>query len=408
LVPAASRNPFRLLGRARNFRLFWVGQTLSLVGTWMQSMSQGWLALELSNSALLVGLVATASSLPVLVLSLHAGVLVDRRDKMRLLRLAQTLLLGEATLIWWFVWSGHITIWGLLALALIGGTASAVEIPARQSLMVELVGRDDLHDAIALNSGGFNIARIVGPAVAAIVIARLGIAWCFALNALSYIAVIGGLAMVRMPAWTPVVTRASPLEGIRELFAYMRGTREVSALMQLVTVFSVFGVPYLTLMPVVARDRLGTGAGGYGVLLSCVGLGGLAGALYLASAGGTVRRGALLVRSGLSYGLLLLLFSLVRSVRAAELILLATGFVMILNGALANGLLQLFVPDSMRGRLMSAYSLIVVGVAQVVGSLLAGAVAKWAGVGWAIGGGATVIVLFTIWAIRTYPELAEL
>src|SRR5262245_12442498 len=252
----SSLNPFRTLQRHRNFRLFWFGQTLSLVGTWMQSMAQAWLALELSNSAFLVGLVACAASFPVLLFSLHAGVIVDRTDKLRLVKIAQTALGVEAGALWWFTWSGHITIGWLLVLATIGGTISAFEIPARQSLVIELVGREDLPGAIALNSSGFNLARVVGPSIAAVVIARLGIAWCFGVNALSYIAVLVGLFLIRLPEWMPPEHLASPIEGIREGVRYLRGTPAISALMRMVTIYSVFGVPYLTLMPVVAREQL--------------------------------------------------------------------------------------------------------------------------------------------------------
>src|SRR5437773_2409250 len=152
----ASLNPFQTLQRHRNFRLFWFGQTLSLIGTWMQVMAQGWLALELSNSAFIVGLVASAQSFPILVFSLHAGVLVDRTDKLRLVKIAQALLGLEAAILWWLAWSQRVTIGWLLAMATVNGIITAFEIPARQSLIVELVGRDDLPSAIALNSGGFN------------------------------------------------------------------------------------------------------------------------------------------------------------------------------------------------------------------------------------------------------------
>ena len=304
----ASLNPFQTLQRHRNFRLFWFGQTLSLIGTWMQAMAQGWLALELSNSAFLVALVATAQSLPVLLFSLHAGVMVDRTDKLRLVKIAQALLGLEAVALWWFNWSGHITIGWLLGLATVNGLITAFEVPARQSLVIELVGRDDLPGAIALNSSGFNLARIVGPSIGAIIIAKLGISWCFGVNAASYIAVLVGLFMIQLPAWTPPEHLASPIEGIREGVRYMRDTPSIKALMKLVTVFSVLGVPYLTLMPVVARDQLGLDAGGYGALLACVGIGGLTGALSLAAIGDRVSRSRLLSIAAFSYSVVLLAF----------------------------------------------------------------------------------------------------
>jgi MFS family permease len=401
-------NPFRTLQRHRNFRLFWFGQTLSLMGTWMQSMAQGWLALELSNNAFLVGLVASAQSLPILVLSLPAGVLVDRTDKLRVVKVCQTLLGLEAGALWWLTWSNHVTIGWLVTMAAVNGAISAVEIPARQSLMIELVGREDLRDAIALNSSGFNLARIVGPGIAALVIANLGIAWCFGVNALSYVTVLIGLFMITLPEWMPSEQRASAWQGMKEGVRYMSNTPTIAALMVIVTVYSVFGVPYLTLMPVVARDLLHLGASGYGVLLACVGVGGVTGALTLASVGDRFPRRKLLFGASLAYALLLILFSLVRAPWLASSLLLAVGFTMIVNNALSNALLQHLVPDALRGRLMAAYSLVVVGLSQVVGSFLAGAVARAVGADWAIGGGGAIMMLYSWWAFSRQRSLRAL
>jgi MFS family permease len=406
--PHRSLNPFRVLTRHRNFRIFWLGQTTSLIGSWMQSMAQGWLALELSDSALIVGLVAAIGSVPVLLFSLHAGVLVDRVDKLRLVRVAQSLLLVEAVLLWSFTWSGHITIGWLLALAVFAGLVSAFEIPARQALMAELVGRDDLHEAIALNSSGFNLARIVGPAIGAAVIARAGLAWCFGVNAFSYLFVLVGLFMIHLPPYRPAARVGSPLEGIKAGVRYIWRTQEIRVLMGVVTVYSILGIPYLTLMPVVARDLLRAGPSGYGVLLACVGIGGLAGALFLASVGSRIRRGRLLIVSSVAFPALLLAFAFVRSEHLARALLLATGFVMIVNSALANGILQSMVPDEFRGRLMSVYSLVVVGLSQAVGALLAGSIARAIGVDWAIGAGAAIMLGYAAWTFQRHPEIAGL
>ena len=399
----ASLNPFRAL-RHRNFLLFWSGQTMSLIGTWMQSMAQGWLAFELSRNAFLVGAVAAAQSLPVLLFSLHAGVLVDRANKLRLVTICQALLGLEAGALWIFTWSGHITIHWLLALAAVNGMISSVEIPARQSLVIELVGRDELPGAIALNSSGFNLARIIGPALAALVIAKLGIAWCFGVNALSYVTVLGGLVLVRLPPWKAVEHRASPVEGIVEGVRFMRGTPAVASLMTLVTVYSVFGVPYLTLMPVVASDRLHLGASGYGLLLACVGVGGLAGALTLAALGDRLRRERVLAVASYSFATLLVAFAFVRTAGPAYPLLLAIGFAMIANNAQANSMLQHLVPDELRGRIMAAYSFVVVGLSQVVGSFLAGAVARAFGVAWAIGGGGAIMLAYAVWLFGRRPD----
>lgn len=255
---SSSLNPFRAL-RHRNFLLFWSGQTLSLIGTWMQSMAEGWLAFTLTRNAFLVGLVAASQSLPILLLSLYAGVLVDRTNKLRLVTICQTLFALQSTTLWVLAFTNHITIHWLIAMAAINGTISALEIPARQSLVIELVGREELPGAIALNSSGFNLARIVGPATAAIVMAKLGTSWCFAVNAFSYTAVLIGLLLIRLPAWVPAEHRASPIQGMIEGLRFMRETRAVAVLIGIVTVYSVLGAPYLTLMPVVAGERLALG-----------------------------------------------------------------------------------------------------------------------------------------------------
>src|SRR5688572_15233509 len=398
-------NPFRVLVTHRNFRSFWIGQTLSLVGSWMQSMAIGWFALELSNSAFIVGVVVASGSLPILAFSLHAGVLVDRSDKIRLVKIAQTLLLLEAVVLWWLTWTGHVNVGALIVLSLFGGAVASVEIPARQALMIDLVGRDDLRDAIALNSSGFNLARIVGPAVGAVIIANAGMAWCFAANAISYLTVLIGLSRVRLPPWQEPRMPGKPLQQIREGLSYALRDRPVRAILELVTVFSVLGIPYIALMPVLARDRLGLGAGGYGVMLSILGIGGLTGALALAAAGLHIRRGPLVVRTATTYATLLIILSFVRQPMIAYPLLLATGFLMIVNNAMANGMLQTMVPDEYRGRLMSIYSMIVVGLPQVIGAFSAGTVAGLIGVQWAIGIAAVAMLVFAWWLFRKYPEL---
>ena len=408
MVALTRFNPFRVLITHRNFRSFWIGQTLSLIGSWMQSMALGWLALELSDSAFVVGIVVASGALPILAFSLFAGVIVDRSDKLKLVMYSQLLLLLEAVLLWWLTFSGHVTVASLIALAAFGGAVGSVEIPARQALMIDLVGRDDLRDAIALNSSGFNLARIIGPAIGAFIIANAGMAWCFAVNALSYLTVLIGLARVKLPPFQPPRMPGPPLQLIREGLSYAKKDRPVRALLELVTAFSVLGIPYIALMPVLARDRLGLGPGGYGVMLSILGIGGLIGALALAAAGLHIRRGPLVARTAATYATLLLVLSFVRSPALAYPILLLTGFLMIVNNAMANGMLQTMVPDEYRGRLMSIYSMIVVGLPQVLGAFSAGAVAGLIGVQWAIGGAAIGMLVFSWFTLRKYPEVREL
>lgn len=401
---AQSLNPFRVLQAHRNFRLFWIGQTVSLIGTWMQQIGQGWLALQLSNSAFVVGVVSAAGSLPILLFSLYAGVIVDRQDKLRLVKVAQVLLSIQSALLWWLVWSGRITIPLLVGLAAANGIISAVEIPARQSMIVDLVGREDVVDAIALNSGGFNLARIIGPSIAAAVIAGAGLAWCFGINALSYIAVIACLAAIHLPKFVPAEKIIAAREGFLEGMAYMRSRRDVTGIMGVIAVYSIFGLQYLTMMPVIARNVLHTGAGGYGFLVTLVGVGALSGALVLAAFSARVRRGRLFLISAISFASLLLVFSLVRNIAVAGVLLVFIGLTMMINGALANGMLQSIVPDELRGRVMAAYVFVYVGFTPI-GSLIAGAVAHAFTVQWAIGGGAAIMLLYSGWAFWKFPEM---
>jgi MFS family permease len=406
--PASSINPFRVVIRHRNFRIFLLGQTLSLIGTWMQTMAQGWLALELTNSAFLVGLVATATSIPILVFTMPAGVLVDRSDKLRLVRIAQGAYLLEATALWALTATHRITIGSLLGLAFLSGLIASIEIPARQSMFIDLVGRDDLPEAIALNSSGFNLARVVGPGIAAAVIARLGIAWCFFLNAVSFVAVLVGLFMISLPAHRPLPGHARPWIGVQQALRYMRDTPRVRALMIMVTVYSILGVPVLALMPVVAREMFHLDAAGYGLLLSFLGVGGLAGALSLAAVGYRVSRTRLLVVASMTWPVLLILFAFTRAPWTGYVLLLGIGCTMILNGAIANGLLQHMVPNELRGRMMAAYGLVVVGLAQVVGAFSAGALADLLGVRATIAGSAAAMLLYGMWAFFRRPELRTL
>ncbi|MGI9078311.1 MAG: MFS transporter [Gemmatimonadaceae bacterium] len=408
MAAARSMNPFQVLLRHRNFRQFWVGQTTSLIGSWMQSTAQAWLALELTGDPFWVTLVYASSSLPVAVISLFAGVIVDRYDKLRLVTGAQALLLVQALLLWWFTYTGSVTIGWLIALALIGGAINAVEIPARQTLMIELVGRDDLLDAIALNSGGFNLARIIGPTAAGILIATAGIEACFAVNAASYLAVLVGLARVRLPERASPAVQHSPVARLREGLSFVRRHREVWIIIRIIAVYAIFGTPYLALLPVIARDTLQGDAAAYGWLLCSIGLGALAAALALAAMSVQVRRGRLLAYAAHAFSVCLILFSLSRSFGLSVVLLLAVGFSMIVTNAVANGLLQTLAPDALRGRVMAAYAWVFVGIGPVIGPFLAGALAREIGAPATVGVGAAVTLAYGVWALARHPEIGAL
>jgi len=402
----SSLNPFAVLRRHPNYKNFWIGQTVSQVGTWMSGMAQGWLALVLSNDPLMVGLVAAAPAVPIILFSLPAGVLVDQTDKLRLVKTCQALMLLDATAMWYLAWSRHVTIWWLLGLSFFFGSISAVEIPARQAMQLDLVNKEDLRAAIALNSSGFNLARIAGPSIAALVIAHVGLAWCFALNAVSFGAVLLGLSRIRLQPTARVTSAVSQWAGLREGIVYLRRHRLIAGLMGLVAVYGILGGAYIPLMPVIAREQLGVGASRYGLLLSSIGVGGLAGALFLAGLGARLPRGRLLRWSAFAFPVALIALSTLRRADFAYPILFGAGVFMILNGAGSNAILQHAVDDRMRGRLMALYALLVVGLSNALGAPLAGWIARHVGVHWAIAGMSTFMLGYAAWGFRRWPEMS--
>ncbi|QJR36191.1 MFS transporter [Gemmatimonas groenlandica] len=385
---------------------------MSLVGSWMQTMAVGWLSLQLSDSAFVVGLVASVGAIPIVLFSMHAGAFVDHGDKLRIVRVTQSILLAQAAVLWLVTITGHVSVPILLVLAFVQGLCSAVEIPARQSMIIQLVGREDLQPAIALNSSGFNLARVIGPAIGGLVIARFGIAWCFGLNALSFVAVLWGLLRIKLPEQAIANAVRLTVTGVHELIdrsttGAAEGLRHLAKpgpvrdLLALVTVGAVLGGPFLTIMPVIARDQLGLGAGGYGTLLATVGVGGLLGALLVAGPiSHAADKGRVLMTAGLAFPTLLLGFAYTTTLTMAYVVLFATGVAMITFNALSNGVLQLLVEEKYRGRLMAFYSLVFVGLSQAVGSFAIGALARVVTAPHAIAASAVVLMLASLYALR--------
>ena len=389
----------------RNFRLFFIGQGISLVGTWLQNVGEGWLILTLTNSPFYVGLTAALSSLGVLLFSLYAGVIADRVDKRRVIILMQIAFMLEAFTVSILVWTGVIAVWQVLILATILGIASAFDIPMRQSFIVEMVGKDDLMNAIALNSSLFNAARVIGPAIAGLLIGAVGIAWCYFLNGLSYIAVIVGLLMMRLPNDPRPAKTTSAWTGFREVLVYLRGDRRLRVLMILTATISVFGFPYIAMMPVFARDVLHRGATGYGALTSSIGIGAVIGALGIALASSRIlRRGRLMLAGGTAFGLLLILFSASRVLALSMVLLALAGCAMIVNNSITNTLLQTSAPDHLRGRIMGFYSFVFVGMAPF-GAFLFGVVAEHVGVPTTIAAGGAIVTLAVMIAAWVEPSI---
>ena len=394
--------------RHRNFRLFIVGQFISLCGSWMQTVALGWLTLELSNSALKVGLVTTFGALPVLLFTLYGGMIADRVNRRRALLILQSLLLCEALALGILTATHRITVPIVYALAFVGGLVSAFEIPIRQSWQVELVGKPDLMNAIALNSSAFNLSRVVGPAIAGTLIATAGSAVCFLLNAVSFLAVLVGLVMIK-----PVPSLALQVAGrratLREGVAHVFGNPWPRALVTLTALFSIFGASFIAILPVYARDVLNAGAGGYGALMSAFGVGAAIGALSIAAVGHRFRREATALGAGISLGLALLLLGLVHWVALALALGVCAGLSMALNAIMTNTLLQTEAPDHLRGQVMGFYSFIVVGMAPF-GSLQAGWISEHAGTPVAVllGGSLCLVgAAFAAWRMLGKPATVD-
>lgn len=389
----------------RNFRLFFFGQGVSLIGTWMQSVAQGWLVLTLTNSPFFVGLVSGLGSLGVLAFTLYAGVVADRRDKRRLIVRTQALSMVLALVLATLVWTNVVTVWHVMALATMLGIVNAFDIPTRQAFMVELVGKEDLMNAIALNSSMFNGARVVGPAIAGALIGAVGVATCFFLNGVSYIAVIAGLLAMRLAPFEPRPAAGSAWTGLREVIAFLHSDRRVETLVVLTAILSVFGFPFLVMMPVFARDVLHVNAAGYGALTAAVGGGGMLGALVIAvHSRRIVRRGRVMAFGGTAFGLLVLSFAWSRSFLLSLVLLALAGCAMIVNNALTNTILQTGVPDHLRGRVMGFYSFVFVGLSPL-GAFEAGTFAERFGAPWAVGAGGLICAVAVALAAWRVPEL---
>jgi MFS family permease len=347
---------------------------VSLIGTWMQMVAQAWLIYRLTGSATLLGLSGFASQIPVFLLAPLGGVIADRVNRHRIVVATQAVMMVLALALAALTLSGRIEIWHIFAIAALLGVANAFDIPARQAFVVEMVGREDLVNAIALNSSMVNGARVVGPAVAGIVVAAVGEGWCFLLNGLSYVAVIGALLLMRLGERPRVVSGASAWESVVEGFVYSWQTAPVRALLLLLGLVSLMGMPYAVLMPIFADQILGGGANAYGLLMSASGVGALAGAASL-----TVRRtvrglGRWVAVSAIGFGVSLIAFSFSRSLWLSAVVLVPAGFCMMLEMAASNTLIQSMIPDRLRGRVMSVYSMMFMGMAPM-GALMAGALA---------------------------------
>jgi MFS family permease len=398
--------------RSRNFRLFWCGQLISLIGTWMQTTGQAWLVLTLTHSALALGIVGALQFLPILLFTLFGGVVADRLPKRRVLLFTQSFAAFQATVLWLLVFTGTVQLWQVYALAFLLGLTNSLDMPTRQAFVVEMVGPETLPNAIALNSSIFNMARIVGPGIAGLIIARFGEAPLFLLNAVSFLPVIVGLAMIDIsqlyaqPSYKNG-TRINAWRSVGEGLVYVWKTPVVLLIIAVIGIVSLFGVNFNVTLPLVATELLNAGAEGFGFISSSFGLGALVAALWLAW-GNKKPDIALMLISSICFSITLALLGISRWYAVSLVLVAFTGFAQITFMAIANTTLQTVTPNHLRGRIMSVYMLVFNG-STPIGNLFTGILAHWVGIAATIVVSAVLSLLaaFAGW-IKRAPALADM
>jgi MFS family permease len=399
---AASYGPFRAL-RHPDFTRFASGQAVSLVGTWMQTIAEGWLVLTLTGSPFAVGLVTTFNTLPILIFTLYGGVVADRVDKRRYIMALQSVMLINASLLAYCTLSGVITVHLIWLFAFIGGLATAFEVPARQSYLVELVPADDLVSAAALNSTIYNLARVLGPAISGVLLAVAGPGACFAVNAISYVAVLIGLQRIRHRA---VVERPAVRPSVFTGMQFIGARPTLAALTSQMMVVSVFAISFIPILPVYARDVLATDASGYGALTSAIGVGAALGAIIVGGLGRRVTRSRLASAGATVLALATIVLAGLGGITPAVICLAVVGAAMATNGIATATSLQLEATPEMRGRVMAVYSFVVLGLAPI-GAFQAGWMAEQFGTRGAIAANGAVSLVGVLFFRRRLVQTSE-
>jgi MFS family permease len=380
--------------KAPNYRAFWIGSFLSNTGTWMQSVAQGWLVLQLTNSAFWLGLVGFASSLPSLIFSLMGGVLADRFNRRKLLFVTQTIMMASALTLGLLTASHAILVGEILVLGFVSGLANSVNGPAYQATLPDLVGEKDLLNAIALDSAQFNLSRVIGPTLGGLALAAFGVAACFFLNATSFLALMAALTLIHLPL-NGSVRRNTVWRDLMEGIHYARHTPLIMVLLSIILVMSFFGMPYVTMLPVFARDLLGAGASGLGYLYGAAGIGAVIGTMTLAFLGDLKHKGITILVCTSLFGLSIVLFAHSRNFRTSLVLLSLVGAMMIGALTLTKTLLQSTASVEMRGRVISMYFFCAVGFFPL-GNLVAGTLASWRGAPFAVELGGSVVFVFSV------------
>lgn len=398
---------FRALS-SRNYKLFFVGQGISLIGTWMQQIALSWLVYRLTDSVFLLGAVTFSSQIPSFILGPFAGVLADKFNRHKVLLVTQFLSMLQASTLAALVLTDTIEIWHVLTLSAVLGTINGFDIATRQAFVVELIERrEDMSNAIALNSSLFNMARLIGPTVAGLLIAAVGEGMCILINAVSYLAVLASLLLMRLKPFERVQQQRKVWESLKDGFQYAFGFPPIRALIIIVALLSLFGMPFTVLLPVFARDILHGGANTLGYLMGASGLGALSGALFLAQRASVEGLGKVIIYTMLLFGCALIAFSFSEVLLLSLLLMLFSGFGMIVTMASCNTLLQTIVDDDKRGRVMSLYATAFMGMAPI-GSMLAGSVAEQVGVGYTLAGCGFLCAISIIPFAMNRPKLRQM
>ncbi len=364
----------------KNFRLYWFGTIISMVGNWIQIVAQGWLIYSLTKSEFLLGFIGFLASIPVLVFSLPSGVIADRKSKRYILFITQAVMMVLALIMGLLVSTGAIKVWQIMVIVFLNGTAMALDGPTRQSFILELVGADNLPNAIGLNATAFHGARVIGPAAAGIIIGYLGLAACFYINAVSFLATLIALfAMKNVAGKHSAASGGGILDALKEAFGYLVSNKNIMALIILVAVQSLIVMPYTNFMPVFAKEILHSDAKGLGLLMSSAGLGAVLGALTVAFLARSKRRVMMVMYSYMVFSVFLILFALSKNFVFSQICLVFIGWGTVTSLATMNGIVQMNVPNEMRGRIMSIYMISFAGV-MPFGSLIAGIISSFSSV----------------------------
>lgn len=393
--------------KVRDFRLYWLGMFVSLIGTWVQQMAQSWLVYQLTNSAFLLGLVGFFSAVPIFLLSLFGGVVADRASKRTLLIFTQVTFMTLAFFLGFLTQFRLIRVWQVMLIALLNGAVMAFDAPARQAVVLELVNRRYLLNAIALNSAAFNGARMLGPVLAGLLISIIGIAGCFYLNGLSFIAIIAALVFIRGPRRETGYNGKALIEDLREGLNYIKANRQVLILLIMSAVPSLFGMSYMLLAPIFAKEVFKLGASGLGYLMSAAGIGALLASLALAGYSGLRKRGRFLIASSLLFSVALTAFAFSTSFIFSLTLLGMIGFGSVASAATINTLLQTIIQDEFRGRVMSAFLLTFTGT-MPFGNLFAGSLAHFFGVRMAVAIGGFICLGFSLFVTFFRPGVRRI